>query len=95
MIETSSGRGRKRNKEEGVTRRKEGRGGRSDKEEGVTRRRERRGECYQALVNDRKLHRLPYRKGKTDLKNIQGANIQLACRFSAMCTQKVVVSVLF
>ena len=81
--------------EERGTRRKEGRGGRSDKEEGVTRRRERRGECYQALVNDRKLHRLPYRKGKTDLKNIQGANIQLACRFSAMCTQKVVVSILF
>ena len=34
----SAGRGRKRNKEEGGTRRKEGRGGRRDKEEGATRR---------------------------------------------------------
>ena len=40
----SAGRGRKRNKEEGGTRRKEGRGGRSDEEEGVTRRKERQGE---------------------------------------------------
>ena len=33
----STGRGRKRNKEEGGRRRKEGRGGRSDEEEGATR----------------------------------------------------------
>ena len=39
----SAGQGRKRNKEEGGTRRKEGRGGRSDEEEGVTRKKERRG----------------------------------------------------
>ena len=34
----SAGRGKKRDKEEGVTRRKEGQGGRRDKEEGETRR---------------------------------------------------------
>ena len=39
----SAGRGRKRNKEEGGTRRKEGRGGRNDEEEGATRRKEQQG----------------------------------------------------
>ena len=41
----SAGRGRKRNKEEGGTRRKEGRGGRSDEEEGATRRVKKRKSC--------------------------------------------------
>ena len=39
-----TGRGRKRDKEEGGTKRKEGRGGKRDEEEGGTRRKERRGE---------------------------------------------------
>ena len=39
----SAGRGRKRDVEEGGTRRKEGRGGRMDEEEGWTRRKLRRG----------------------------------------------------
>ena len=42
-----------------------------DEEEGVTRR-ERRGECFQALVNDRKLNRLPYREGKDRSKIYSG-----------------------
>ena len=39
----SAGRGRKRDEEEGGTRRKEGRGGRRDEEEGGTRRKDGRG----------------------------------------------------
>ena len=40
----NAGRGRKRDEEEGRTRRKEGRGGRRDEEEGWTRRKDGRGE---------------------------------------------------
>ena len=40
----SAGRGRKRDEEEGGTKRKEGRGGRRDEEKGGTRRKEGRGE---------------------------------------------------
>ena len=60
-----AGRGRKRDEEEGVLRRKEGLGGRRDEEEGGTRRKDRRG-------GRRELEEGPTRRKETRRKDRRG-----------------------